>query len=339
MTEARASHAPRPASALGAAHSPSGIVVAALLDATLAGECERLLPHCRLLRCRTVLDTISALRKEPGALLIVPVAAEGDAVTAGAVASLCTRYAGAPIIALFQREVSSVKSAVQLGVLGVEEIVTVPAAAEDGDSALRDAAQRLGACGYAADVVRVMPASLPRSIVPMLAAAVSVAHRPVSAAGLAAALGTSERTLRRQCANECLPSPQWIIGWARLLLVARHLQRAASSLASVAALLGYPSDAAMGAQVRRYLHVTPSTLRHAHSVDAVYRCLEDAVQRHQRLLPHAMSGVRVYPELSLIRTSGPCSEERGRVAPRHVQGMTSKPGWQVPSGSVGTTMA
>jgi AraC-like DNA-binding protein len=253
------------------------------------------------------------LRREPHAWLLVPVASGDDVTTTKAVASLCARVAGVTIIARFQRTSSSVQNALHLGALGVTEIVTVHSdEAEGPEHPISSAARRLNLRSVTEEVVGAMPSSLPAALLPILATAVALAYRPITAAALATALGTNERTLRRQCTRRCLPSPQWIIGWARLLLVARYLQQPGTTLTNVAALLAYPTNAALGAQVRRYLRVSPSALRHSRSLEVIYRRLEDAVADQERLLTYSADRTQNYPALSLvaIKAAPPPDPER-----------------------------
>lgn len=51
----------------------------------------------------------------------------------------------------------------------------------------------------------------------LLRRALQLSHEPTSLARLAAAARMHERTLRKYCESQLMPSPQWIIGWARCL--------------------------------------------------------------------------------------------------------------------------
>jgi AraC-like DNA-binding protein len=91
--------------------------------------------------------------------------------------------------------------------------------------------------------------------------AVTRAHERLSPVSLAKLLGRSPRALTRRLAAEGLPSPQRLLGWARLIVAAHLLEDSGRSADRVAATLGFPSGSAYRNTCQRYLQATPHEIR------------------------------------------------------------------------------
>jgi AraC-like DNA-binding protein len=115
---------------------------------------------------------------------------------------------------------------------------------------------------------------LPDALAQLLRAALMLAHAPLTVPRLANACGWHERTLRKQCDRQRLPAPQWIIGWARLLIAAYYLDEPGHSMESVADLLQFPSLAAFRNQLRRYTGLSPSEIRGSGAIQTLRLALE-----------------------------------------------------------------
>lgn len=120
---------------------------------------------------------------------------------------------------------------------------------------------------------------LPDALVTLLKMALRNAHQPLTTATLATAAGMHERSLRKYCEDARIPSPQWIIGWARLLMAGHFLDEPGRTIIQVAELLRYPSSCALRNQIRRYSGLSPRQLRVQGTTKGLCGALERAVQR------------------------------------------------------------
>jgi AraC-like DNA-binding protein len=114
---------------------------------------------------------------------------------------------------------------------------------------------------------------VPAPAATLLRAALQLAHAPVSLSMLASGAQLHERTLRKYCAKHALPSPQWIIGWARCLLAAYYLEEPGRSIESVAALLHFGSAVHLTNHLKRYTGKPASLVRSAGPLSTVVSCL------------------------------------------------------------------
>ena len=210
----------------------------------------------------TMIDVVSApslvysLIRQSGACLLVPVPGDGELAL---LEQLCTRSANLPCVALYRIGFSSAASTLRLGAAGVTELITVAGNAEY--PTLCAAISRCHTASIAQQVWRRCAAAISGPVAPLLQSALRLGHAPITAIQLATELGMQERTLRRHCKRVGVPSPQWIIGWARLLIAGFYLMDGATTIKSVALMLAYPSPGALGNQLRRYTKVTPSSMR------------------------------------------------------------------------------
>lgn len=115
------------------------------------------------------------------------------------------------------------------------------------------------------------------SVATILRPAVLLAHAPIPLPKLASIARLHERSLRKYCQIHGLPSPQWIVGWARMLVVAYYLEETGRSVQSIARLLGFSSSSQLGNHVHRYTGMSCSALRGATPLVTVSRRLELAL--------------------------------------------------------------
>jgi len=177
-----------------------------------------------------------------------------------------------PTIALFVEAESDARWALRLGHAGVAELLACGASVSS--PALLNALSRTEVDAVAIRVWRVAKMQLPETLISILKPALRLAHAPTSIPLLAAAARMHERTLRKYCEGSGILSPQWVIGWARLLLASYYLDEPGRTIQSVAGLLRFPSSVALANQVRRYTTHTPTTLRDAGAVNTVARLIE-----------------------------------------------------------------
>ncbi|MES2522648.1 MAG: AraC family transcriptional regulator [Gemmatimonadota bacterium] len=134
---------------------------------------------------------------------------------------------------------------------------------------------------------------VPDRLATVLKPAIRLAHDPISLARFAREARLHERSLRKYCDASGLVSPQWIIGWARLLVAAYYLDEPGRTVQSVADLLKFPSAVGLANHVRRYANMTPSGLRSAGAVNVIGRMME-----HRMLVNVAGSAAVPLCELS-----------------------------------------
>lgn len=220
-------------------------------------------------------DAEGLVEGTPNICLLVAVPPKSDSPELSELARLLASFPHLRVIALVDAGVASYTAVLRLGAMGVREVVFMTPHIEQ--HVLRAALERCGTEAVAARAWHRAQLVLPPALAPLLDAAVQCAHQPLSTVQLAQAVGTSERSLRRWCAEQQLPSPQWIVGWARLLLVAYYLDEPGRTVASIAHVLGYPSSCAVRNHLRRYTGVGASSLRAQGASQQVARLLERAV--------------------------------------------------------------
>jgi AraC-like DNA-binding protein len=95
---------------------------------------------------------------------------------------------------------------------------------------------------------------VPPAMVSLVRHCTLFAHRRLSVAGLARALGVSRRTLNRATHRAGWPSPSALIGWGRVLRAsAIHLREQEGGVADVARLAGFRNFQALASAVERYV--------------------------------------------------------------------------------------
>ncbi|MEP6764081.1 MAG: AraC family transcriptional regulator [Gemmatimonadaceae bacterium] len=248
---------------------------------------------------REVRDGNSAseeLTRIADACLIVTVPGERQTVEMNDIARLRKLHPHVSAVAIYVPSESSYKGALQLGAAGITEIVTTQPVFDEKD--FLAALSHCHADGVAVRIWRLTNPELPDALVPLLKAALRLAHEPVSTTRLASAAGMHERTLRKYCEHEKLPSPQWIIGWARLLIAAFYLEEPGRTIGNVADILDYPSASALRNQIRRYTNAPPSAVRGQSMATSFCRLLEMTIREHERTINLDQ---QPRPRLSLIK--------------------------------------
>lgn len=134
---------------------------------------------------------------------------------------------------------------------------------------------------HCAAVWRLADVQVGDAFATLLRAALRLAHEPIRLDRFALATEMHERTLRKYCERYQLPSPQWIIGWARCLLAAYYLDDCGRSIQSIASLLKFSSPVLLANHLRRYTGMTATKLRAEGALASVARKLELARYRSQ----------------------------------------------------------
>jgi AraC-like DNA-binding protein len=236
-----------------------------------------------------------AVREMLGSCLLITVPGDAELDRMAAYQRFRGLYPNVPVVALFIQGVSSHRGTMVLGRVGVTDLVSVEG--ELDAEVLRRALTRAHASGVSHRVWDECRPRLPDTLVTLLKTALRIAHQPITAHALAAAAGIPERSLRKLCEDAAIPSPQWIIGWARLLVAAYYLDEPGRTILQVAELLQFTSSCALRNQLRRYTGWSPRELRAQGSTVVLCRAVERAAEQHRL---HAPSIVAVVP-LRLMR--------------------------------------
>ena len=130
--------------------------------------------------------------------------------------------------------------------------------------------------GCAADWVMqqlrpIVPARLHR----LLEAILSHPDRVTSIPTLAAELGVHRKTLFNWCERAAFLPPAELVAWARLALVAYHLESTGCTIETIALELSYPSDTTLRNTIKRYTGLRASDVRSRGGVG----CVIDALGR------------------------------------------------------------
>jgi len=110
----------------------------------------------------------------------------------------------------------------------------------------------------------------------VMAVALPLAGRCLMVSDVARVLGIHERTLRKRLLNCAAPSPQWLVGWARLLVAAWHLRDATRTASDVAAQLEFSALQNLCRMVRRYTGHSLSNFRADDPVALASQCFVES---------------------------------------------------------------
>lgn len=237
-----------------------------------------------------VADVETQLLSVAEASLVVGVPADANEKQCEAIIALRQKFPNAPMVAIFFPSSSSCRAILRLGAAGVSQIVTGEPLIRRDDLTL--ALSRSHGEGVAIRLWRSCDFVFPDPFVPVLKAALRLAHRPITAESLGDSTGMHERSLRKYCAQHALPSPQWIIGWARLLVAGYYLDEPGRTVAQVAHMLDFPSACALRNQLKRYSALASRSLRASGTTITIGRRLEDAVAAHQLTATGSPSNAR-----------------------------------------------
>ncbi|MGQ0766085.1 MAG: helix-turn-helix domain-containing protein [Gemmatimonadota bacterium] len=105
---------------------------------------------------------------------------------------------------------------------------------------------------------------------------VTRAHEHLTADDLGRRMALTRRVLSKHLEHACLPSPQRLITWGRLVVASHLLEDPDRSADSIAYALHFPSGSAFRNTCQRYLQATPSGIRSRGGAQWVIgRMLED----------------------------------------------------------------
>jgi AraC-like DNA-binding protein len=104
-------------------------------------------------------------------------------------------------------------------------------------------------------------------------------------------LRANRKTLRNRLRSAHLPPPHKILGWSRLLLAIRLLNKGGYSVERVAQELNFPSGASLRNMLKRYIGKSPGELRHG-----------DGFQQMLEAFKAALASARKRPKTAELRT-------------------------------------
>lgn len=246
-------------------------------------------PVATLAECQTL------LAKHVGLAVMLVVPPLDDERRLQEIGALRKQFPHVEMLCLFDEQMSDLRCVARLGYMGVREVLSSSKLLRE--DALLCALARGEVATVATRAWSLAGLHLDDGSATLLKAAVRLAHTSVSVARFADAARMHERTLRKHCELCDLPSPQWIVGWARCLIAAFYLEEPGRTIQSVAELLHFRSPASLSNHLRRYTGLTPTALRRRGALGIVGRSLEDWLERHR----NALRARRPAPALTLLR--------------------------------------
>ncbi len=271
------------------------------LPASLLADLTAAVPAAVEIRhVRTLVESRAAVASSTDACVIATVPADPHSGLLDDLASLRGDFPHVPIIAIAVAGESAFQSAWRLGRAAVTEVLTADPRLRVDD--LLATLTRAHADGVIAALWRSAQLTLPDALVTVMRRALRSAHAPFTAEALAQHSKMNERSLRKYCTRHQLPTPQILVGWARLLLAAYYLDERGRSLKDIAEMLGYPTPGALRKQIHRYTGRSTGELRADGALRTVASLLQSCLVPEQTLPPAA--------GLSLVRADG--SVQRAR---------------------------
>lgn len=283
----------------GSAHLPvrllnaaPTVVVTALLSADIALALRDALPlETPVVHLKGIDEAAAALAEYLDALFIFRVPEEADSTHRKGLVTLRRQFPLAYMIALFHVPSSSPSALLEIGRTGLASVLSYSVSPKVSE--LRQVIAVGSHEAICQRIWRQLPEQPEGPLRTLLKCALRSARGPITLDRLAIAAGMHERTLRKYCAAHNLPSPQWIIGWARMLVVSYFLAEPGRSASSIAKVLEFPSLGAMRNQFHRY---TGRPLREADpglAVAETYRSISERLG----ITTHRETG----PSLRIVR--------------------------------------
>lgn len=132
---------------------------------------------------------------------------------------------------------------------------------DDDPAALRELFRRALEHGFADRVLTTLADDLSPELVPVFRYLLEHTPELITPRDVASAAFCHPKTLRERLQRAHLPPTGHLIVWTRLLHAAYLLEDAGRTIENVAELLGFPSAAALGNQIKRYAGFSPLALR------------------------------------------------------------------------------
>lgn len=201
----------------------------------------------------------AAGRASPAAVAVVdPYAGGGGDGLAPALFSLIRDFPSLPVVPAFDVAPERAGDLRALAGAGAAGIIRV---GEESRATVRQALRAVQRRAVRRLLDRALPGSSHGRVRALLEAAATVAVVGGTAADLAAACGTSERTVLRWCVAGSLPPPRRLLAWLRVLVAASLLDEPGRTVGSVARVCGYSFDGALRKAVKSMVGVGAGELR------------------------------------------------------------------------------
>ena len=181
----------------------------------------------------------------------------------------------ASVIGVYLDKHSDLRMVAPLRQHGLQEVITSDVL--DQQELLRTTIGRAHRVAESDYIWRCSGLNISEAAATVLRAALLHAHRPMSLPTLAASLRMHERSVRKYCVQHRLPSPQWLMGWARVLTAAHYLDIGTWSIKDTAAILGFASPAQFSNLLRRYTGLTARALMQDGALQSATQCAENAI--------------------------------------------------------------
>jgi AraC-like DNA-binding protein len=156
---------------------------------------------------------------------------------------------------------------------GVHQIVLV--GVHDDGAVLRGMVFRAWHTNAAERVMRRLAPLLPAPLHPMVEIILQEPDRISTIGSLADALGVHRRTLVNRCERAGKLQPTDVLGWARLALVAYHLENTGCTIETIAMDMSYPSSTTLRNTIKRYTGMRASDLREQGALHSLLGALSD----------------------------------------------------------------
>ena len=187
-----------------------------------------------------------------GAQALAPLPLAGNLDLLGLIEAFRRCYPWVPLIVLASRGGrDALEMAVRLGRIGVAMLIDMDE--HDWPHRLRRVVMANGRAALSNAVWEQADLQLSAAAATIFKVALRLAHEPFTVEQLATACRIHERTLRKYCNREGLPNPQWIVGWARLLLAGYLLDQGSTEKERVASQLGFNTAIELQKMMHRYL--------------------------------------------------------------------------------------
>ncbi len=215
------------------------------------------------------------LQRHRSTALVVQVPTVSAASDLSALLDLRHLFPFVSVTGIYTEPTSDLSAVARLGAVGIVDFI--PAEQTHRADLVRALLSRGHIESFVARIWRMTSLAVHESVATLLRPAITLAHAPITLPRLAAATKMHERSLRKYCEGQGLPSPQWIIGWARTLVIAYYLEEQGRSIQSISTLLGFSSPALLASHLRRYTRRTASDLRRHAPLLTAARMLEHAL--------------------------------------------------------------
>jgi AraC-like DNA-binding protein len=270
---------------------PTGLILLSVEAAQRDTIAEIIAGAFSLYHASTAAACQSVLLRHVGLAVLTTVPSATATRDVEALVALRQQFPHSAWIGLFEEGLSEVRHVATLGRSGITELVIAAQLHRPG--VLIGALARGETESVAARIWRLAGMCVDDACASLLKPALRLAHEPILLNRLAEVTRMHERTLRKYCSHAGLPSPQWIIGWARCLVTAFYLEEPGRSISSISTLLDFKTPVQLANQIRRYTGLTATALRQQGALQTTGRLLVGHLRRARETSVTVASPVRL----------------------------------------------